>query len=106
MTKIKNRKIDPSYEIYLGLYQALTGPNEEDKIFKNVSRDFFDLIVWAYWKIDGCTTLTRTPNTGCWHNIVKDIDAIWTWPALQGTVHFGVVDDIARFGQVSEEHDD
>ena len=49
MTKIKNRKIDPSYEIYLGLYQALTGPDEEDKIFKNVSSDFFDLIV-----IDEC----------------------------------------------------
>lgn len=49
MTKIKNRKIDPAYEIYLGLYQALTGPAEEDKIFKAVSRDFFDLIV-----IDEC----------------------------------------------------
>ena len=49
MTKIKNRKIDPSYEIYLGLYQALTGPDEEDKIFKSVSEDFFDLIV-----IDEC----------------------------------------------------
>jgi type I restriction enzyme R subunit len=49
MTKIKNRKIDPSYEIYLGLYQALTGPDEADKIFRNVSRDFFDLIV-----IDEC----------------------------------------------------
>lgn len=49
MTKIKNRKIDPSYEIYLGLYQALTGPDEADKIFKNVSRDFFDLII-----IDEC----------------------------------------------------
>jgi type I restriction enzyme R subunit len=49
MTKIKNRKIDPSYEIYLGLYQALTGPDEEDKIFKNVSPEFFDLIV-----IDEC----------------------------------------------------
>jgi len=49
MTKIKNRKIDPSYEIYLGLYQALTGPDEEDKVFKAVSRDFFDLIV-----IDEC----------------------------------------------------
>lgn len=49
MTKIKNRKIDPSYEIQLGLYQAITGPDEEDKIFKNVSRDFFDLIV-----IDEC----------------------------------------------------
>ena len=49
MTKIKNRKIDPSYQIYLGLYQGLTGPDEKDKIFKSVSRDFFDLIV-----IDEC----------------------------------------------------
>ena len=49
MTKIKNRKIDPSYEVYLGLYQAITGPDEADKIFKNVSPDFFDLIV-----IDEC----------------------------------------------------
>lgn len=49
MTKIRNRKIDPSYEIYLGLYQSLTGPDESDKIFKNVSKDFFDLII-----IDEC----------------------------------------------------
>jgi len=48
-TKIKNRKIDPSYEIQVGLYQAITGPEEEDKIFKNVSPDFFDLII-----IDEC----------------------------------------------------
>ncbi len=45
MTKIKNRKIDPAYEIQLGLYQAITGPDEADKIFKNVSPDFFDLII-------------------------------------------------------------
>lgn len=49
MNKIRNRKIDPSYEIHLGLYQALTGPDESDKIFKSVSQDFFDLIV-----IDEC----------------------------------------------------
>jgi type I restriction enzyme R subunit len=49
MTKIRNRKIDPSYEIYLGLYQAITGPAEEDKIFRSVSRDFFDMVV-----IDEC----------------------------------------------------
>jgi type I restriction enzyme R subunit len=49
MAKIKNRKIDPAYEMHLGLYQAITGPDEEDKIFKNVSRDFFDMIV-----IDEC----------------------------------------------------
>jgi type I restriction enzyme R subunit len=49
MTKVRNRKIDPSYEIYLGLYQAITGPDEADKIFKNVSRGFFDMVV-----IDEC----------------------------------------------------
>ena len=49
MTKIKNRKLDPSYEIHLGLYQAITGTEEEDKIFKSVSPDFFDMIV-----IDEC----------------------------------------------------
>jgi type I restriction enzyme R subunit len=49
MTKIKNRKIDPAYEVYLGLYQAITGPDDEDKIFKSVSREFFDMVV-----IDEC----------------------------------------------------
>jgi type I restriction enzyme R subunit len=49
MTKVRNRKIDPAYEIYLGLYQAITGPDESDKIFKNVSREFFDMVV-----IDEC----------------------------------------------------
>ncbi|MGG3123118.1 DEAD/DEAH box helicase family protein [Priestia megaterium] len=49
MSKIKNRKINSSYEVYLGLYQALTGPNEEDKIYKQVPPSFFDLIV-----IDEC----------------------------------------------------
>ncbi|VAW50511.1 Type I restriction-modification system, restriction subunit R [hydrothermal vent metagenome] len=49
MTKIKNREIDPSYEIHLGLYQAITGTEEEDKIFKSVTPDFFDMIV-----IDEC----------------------------------------------------
>lgn len=45
MTKVADRRIDPAYEIHLALYQALTGPNPEDKAFKSVSPDFFDLIV-------------------------------------------------------------
>ena len=32
---IKNRRVDSSYEIYLGLYQALTGPEDRQKIFKD-----------------------------------------------------------------------
>jgi type I restriction enzyme, R subunit len=45
MTKVTSHKFDPAYEIHLGLYQAITGKDEEDKSFKKLSRDFFDLIV-------------------------------------------------------------
>ena len=45
MTKITNRKIDKSYEIYLALYQAVTGTDELKDIYKEFSSDFFDLIV-------------------------------------------------------------
>ena len=43
------RRIDTAYEIYLGLYQAITGPEESQKIFREFSPEFFDLIV-----IDEC----------------------------------------------------
>ncbi|MEY2840630.1 MAG: hypothetical protein RJB60_2929, partial [Pseudomonadota bacterium] len=49
MTKIGKRQIDTSYEIYLSLYQAVTGVDEDKNIYKQFSRDFFDLIV-----IDEC----------------------------------------------------
>lgn len=49
MTKIAKRQIDTSYEIYLSLYQAVTGAEEEKNIYKQFSPDFFDLIV-----IDEC----------------------------------------------------
>lgn len=68
MTKVKNRKIDPSYEVYLGLYQALTGPDEEDKVFKNVSRDFFDLIV-----IDECHRGSANDDSA-WKEILEYFD--------------------------------
>jgi len=45
MTKITNRTIDKSYEIYLCLYQAVTGTEEEQNIYKQFSPDFFQLIV-------------------------------------------------------------
>ncbi|MET0397153.1 MAG: EcoAI/FtnUII family type I restriction enzme subunit R [Longimicrobiaceae bacterium] len=45
MTKITNRTIDKSYEIYLSLYQAVSGTEEDRNIYKQFSRDFFDLVV-------------------------------------------------------------
>ncbi|CAM2937366.1 EcoAI/FtnUII family type I restriction enzme subunit R [Escherichia coli] len=49
MTKVSGRTIDPAYEIHLALYQAITGPEEDQKAFKQVAPEFFDLIV-----IDEC----------------------------------------------------
>ncbi|EKQ4387468.1 DEAD/DEAH box helicase family protein [Escherichia coli] len=49
MTKVSGRTIAPAYEIHLALYQAITGPEEDQKAFKQVAPDFFDLIV-----IDEC----------------------------------------------------
>ena len=49
MTKITKRHIDKSYEIYLALYQGITGNDEDKDAYKEFSKDFFDLIV-----IDEC----------------------------------------------------
>lgn len=45
MTKIVNRTVDKAFEIYLSLYQAVTGTEEEKNIYKQFSPDFFDLVV-------------------------------------------------------------
>lgn len=49
MTVVKNRTVDKSYEIFLSLYQGLSGAEEERNIYRQFSPDFFDLIV-----IDEC----------------------------------------------------
>ena len=49
MTKIQKRQANKSYEIYLSLYQAVTGTEEEKNIYKQFRPEFFDLIV-----IDEC----------------------------------------------------
>lgn len=43
------KKVNKQYEIYLGLYQALSGTEEVRNVYKQFSEDFFDLIV-----IDEC----------------------------------------------------
>lgn len=45
MTKITNRTVDKAFEVYLCLYQAVTGTEEEQNIYKQFSPDFFDLVV-------------------------------------------------------------
>ncbi len=65
MTKITGRTVDPSYEIHLALYQALTGPEESQKAFKQVSPDFFDLIV-----IDECHRGSAAEDSA-WREILE-----------------------------------
>ena len=65
MTKIKKRQADKSYEIYLSLYQAVTGTEEEKNIYKQFSPDFFDLIV-----VDECHRGSADEDSA-WHEILE-----------------------------------
>lgn len=65
MTVVKHRMIDKSYEIYLALYQGLTGSEEEANAYKQFSREFFDLIV-----IDECHRGSAKEDSA-WREILK-----------------------------------
>lgn len=65
MTKIKNRQIDKSFEVYLSLYQAVTGTEEDDNIYRQFSPDFFDLIV-----IDECHRGSAAEDSA-WRDILE-----------------------------------
>jgi len=64
MTKIENRNVDKSYEIYLALYQGITGLEEEKNIFKQFSPDFFDLII-----VDECHRGSAKDNSA-WREVL------------------------------------
>jgi len=103
MTKIAHRQIDKSYEIYLSLYQAVTGSEEEKNIYKQFSRDFFDLIIvdechrgsaaedsaWRevleYFRSATQIGMTATPKeTRYISNIDYFDDSIYTYSLKQG----------------------
>ncbi|MFY8192925.1 MAG: EcoAI/FtnUII family type I restriction enzme subunit R, partial [Limnohabitans sp.] len=60
--------VDKSYEIYLSLYQAVTGTEEERNIYKQFSPEFFDLIV-----IDECHRGSADEDSA-WREILKYFD--------------------------------
>ena len=61
----ERRRIDTAYEIYLSLYQAITGPEEHQKIFREFSPGFFDLIV-----IDECHRGSAAEDSA-WREILE-----------------------------------
>jgi type I restriction enzyme R subunit len=103
MTKITNRTVDKAFEIYLSLYQAVTGTGEEQNIYKQFSPDFFDLVVvdechrgsaaddaaWRkvleYFSTAAQIGLTATPKeTTSVSNIEYFGDPIYTYSLRQG----------------------
>jgi type I site-specific restriction endonuclease len=61
----QKRRIDTAYEIYLGLYQAITGPEERQKLFREFSPGFFDLIV-----VDECHRGSAAEDSA-WREILE-----------------------------------
>jgi type I restriction enzyme R subunit len=59
------RQINKAFEVYLGLYQAITGPEEHQKIFREFSPDFFDLIV-----VDECHRGSAAEDSA-WREILE-----------------------------------
>lgn len=64
MVKIQNRNIDKSYEIYLALYQSITGTQEDRNTFKQFSPDFFDLVI-----VDECHRGSARANS-IWREVL------------------------------------
>jgi type I restriction enzyme R subunit len=65
MTKIKDRTVNKAFEIYLALYQAVTGTEDEQNIYKQFSPDFFDLVV-----IDECHRGSAADDAG-WRKVLE-----------------------------------
>lgn len=65
MTWVKKKQVDKSYEVYLSLYQGLSGNEEEANIYKQFSPDFFDLVI-----IDECHRGSAAEDSA-WREILE-----------------------------------
>jgi len=88
----KHRRIDTAYEIYLGLYQAITGPEERQKLFREFSPGFFDLIV-----IDECHRGSAAEDAA-WREILEYFSAATQIGMTATPKETKYVSNIAYFG--------
>ncbi|TJZ74234.1 EcoAI/FtnUII family type I restriction enzme subunit R [Chitiniphilus eburneus] len=65
MHKVTNREVKKNYEIYLALYQAVTGREEWKQIYRQFPADFFDLVV-----IDECHRGSAADDSA-WRDVLE-----------------------------------
>ncbi len=65
LTRIKKRKADKAYEVYMALYQGISGTDETKNIYKKFSKDFFDLII-----VDECHRGSAKANSA-WREVLE-----------------------------------
>ena len=68
MHKVTNRQVKRNYEIYLALYQAVTGKEEWKQIYRQFPSDFFDLVV-----IDECHRGSASDDSA-WREVLDYFD--------------------------------
>ncbi|WP_374686380.1 EcoAI/FtnUII family type I restriction enzme subunit R [Promineifilum sp.] len=69
MTKITGRVIDKSYQLYLALYQGVSGSEEWHNVYRQFSPDFFDLVV-----IDECHRGSAADDSA-WREVLTYFDS-------------------------------
>lgn len=103
MHKVVNREVKKNYEVYMALYQAVTGREEWKQIYRQFPADFFDLVVidechrgsaaddsaWrdvlAYFSAATHLGLTATPKeTKEVSNLTYFGDPVYTYSLKQG----------------------
>lgn len=89
MTKIAKRQVDTSYEVYLALYQAVTGNEEDKNIYRQFSPDFFDLVV-----VDECHRGSAAEDSA-WREVLE---------YFSGATHIGLTATPKETRDVSSTH--
>jgi type I restriction enzyme R subunit len=69
MTRIENRTVNKAFEVYLALYQAISGADESRDLFRQFSPQFFDLII-----VDECHRGSASDNSA-WRSVLDYFSA-------------------------------
>jgi type I restriction enzyme R subunit len=65
MTKVQHRTVDKAFEVYMALYQAVSGTDDEQNIYRQFSPEFFDLVV-----VDECHRGSAREDSA-WRSILE-----------------------------------